>query len=105
MKRADQIVQIKPIQKVLKHKKVPANVDKLREEMHSLVDELFTKASQEAEKAHVNIKESFNNIHLSKLEHSIEKTIDSKSSNDTTQILQDTINNLQKLLESQKKSD
>jgi hypothetical protein len=105
LKRADLIVQTKPIQKVLKHKKVPANVNKLREEMHTLVDELFTKASQDAEKSHVNTKESFNNIRLSKIEKSIEKTIDSNSSSNATQILQTTINNLQKLLETQQREE
>lgn len=102
LKRADKIVQVKPIQKVLKHKKVPENVDKMKEEMHAIVDKLFEQVSENAEKSHVNTKDSFNNIHLSKIEKSIEKTIDSNSSTDTTQILQDTINNLQKLLESQK---
>ena len=102
LNRADQVVKVKPVQKVLRHKKVPENVDKMREEMHNLVDELFTKASQDAEKSHVNTKDSFNNIHLSKIEKSIEKTINSNSSNDTAQVLQDTINSLQKLLETQK---
>jgi hypothetical protein len=104
LKRADKIVQVKPIQKVLKHKKVPENVDKMRDEMHALVDKLFTQASQDAEKSHVNAKDSFNNIHLGKIENSIEKTINSNSSKDTTQVLQDTINNLQRLLEAQKKN-
>lgn len=102
LKRADKIVQIKPVQKALKHKHVPQNIDKMREDMHKLVDDLFAKTSEDAEKTHINSKDSFNNIHLSKIEKSIEKTIDSKSSNDTTQVLQDTISALQKLLEAQK---
>jgi hypothetical protein len=106
LKRADLIVPTKPIQKVLKHKKVPENVNKMKEDMHALVDKLFAQASQDAEKSHVNAKESFNNIHLGKIEQSIEKTIDSNSSsNTTTQILQTTINNLQKLLETQKREE
>jgi len=102
LKRADLIVPTKPIQKVLKHKKVPENVNKMKEDMHALVDKLFAQASQDAEKSHVNAKESFNNIHLEKIENSIEKTINSNSSSDTTKVLQDTINSLQRLLEAQK---
>lgn len=102
LKRADMVVQIKPVQKALNHKKVPKKVDDLRSSMHNLVDEVFEKISEDAEKPHKDTQESFNKLRLSKIEQSIEKEIDSKSSDEATQILQDTINNLQKLLEAQR---
>jgi hypothetical protein len=103
LKRADNVVQVKSIHKALRHKKVPENVDRMKEEMHSMVDKLFEQVSEKAEKSHVNDKDSFNNFRLSKIEKDIEKTINSNSSAATMQVLQDTINNLQKLLDEQNK--
>lgn len=104
LKRADLAVPIKPLQKVLKHKKVPTKVDDLRNSMHTLVDELFDKTSEDAEKPHKDVKQSFNKLRLSEIENSIEKTIDSEATNGTTKVLEDTIDALQKLLEQKRKA-
>ena len=72
--------------------------------MHRLVDELFIQTSEAAEKPHTNVAESFNKLRLSEIENKIEKTIDAKAANETTQVLEETIKSLQRLLETQKQN-
>jgi len=102
-KRADQVVPIKPIQKTLRHKRVPKKVDDLRTSVHTLVDDLFTRIAEEAETPHKNVKKPFAELRLSQVENAIEQTIEAKAQDaPTTQVLEETIKNLQKLLATQK---
>jgi len=105
LKRADLCVPVKKVQKALKYKRVPKKVDDLRQNVHNLVDELFTKAAEKAEDKVKDSQDSFNKIRLSQKEGQLQQVIDGKAEAPATQVLEETIKQLQKLLEEQKKKE
>jgi hypothetical protein len=103
LKRADLAIPVKPIKKALAYKKVPKQVDGMRNTVHDLVDNMFTKTAIGAEQNLIRSNDSFNKIRLSEIENKIEETIEKKAKEvPTTQVLEETIKALQKLLEEQK---
>lgn len=103
LKRADIQVPIKKMKKALQYKRVPKKVDDLRNQVHTMVDDLFAKAAENVEDKYSDSKDSFNKIRLSEVEGNIQKAMDGKAEVPTTQVLEETIKSLQKLLEAQKR--
>lgn len=105
LKRADIAIPVKKVKKALQYKRVPKKVDDLRNQVHGLVDDLFTKAAETVETKYTDSKDSFNNIRLSEVEDNIQKAMNGKAEVPTAQVLEETIKALQKLLETQKKKE
>ena len=102
LKRADEVIPVKPVQRSLVYKKVPKKVEDLRASMHRIVDNLFERIAEEAVAPHKDVKRSFVEIRLSAIERGIEQVIDQKAKGEATvEILEETITKLQKLLEKQ----
>lgn len=103
LKRADLAVPVKPVKKALNYKKIPKKVEGMRSTVHDLVDNMFTKTAIGAEQGLIKNNESFNKIRLSEIEKNIEDKIEKKGEEvPTTQVLEETIKALQKLLAEQK---
>jgi hypothetical protein len=106
LKRADLAIPIKQVKKALNYKKVPKKVEGMRNTVHDLVDGMFNETATNAEQGLEKYDKSFNDMHLSKIEKGIEDTIEKKGEQvSTTEVLEETIKALQKLLEEQKKKE
>lgn len=103
LKRADIVVPVKKVKKALQYKRVPKKVDDLRNQMHGLVDDIFTKTAETVEAKYSDSNDSFNRIRLSEVEGNIQQAMDGKAEVPTTKVLEETIKQLQKLLDEQKK--
>jgi len=79
--RADQVVPIKPLKKVLIVRRVPEYVDKLRWAVFGLLDKVFEKVVQEELEPYEEDDRPFSKISLNLIEETIEDSINESAEN------------------------
>jgi len=104
--RADQVVPIKPLKKVLIIRRVPEYVDKLRWAIISLLDKVFEKVVQEELEPYEEDDRPFSKLSLSLIEETIEDSINERAENKrVNKILEALVSELRDIVKERMNSD